>query len=74
MIKELKNVIIEILKERLAITEHELTSMLVTSENIEEVNDIKAACFSLEMEQKIGILTDSDGGHVYISVDENYYH
>jgi len=71
IIKALKKTIKEIVDERLAITEHELNGLLVTSENFEEINDIKAACYSLEQEQQIGIMTAVDGEMVLVSIQDN---
>jgi len=68
------NAIEALVKDRLAIEEHELNKEFTLTENLQEVADIKAACIRLEEEGRVGILMDKGGGMIIVDINDNAFH
>jgi hypothetical protein len=71
---ELKRAILDMVKDRLAVTEMELNKEFTFTEDLKEVADIKAACIKLEEAGLVGILTDNRGGWIVLDINNNAFH
>jgi Iap family predicted aminopeptidase len=54
----------QLIKLRLVVTETDLNREFVFSEKLQDVADVKAACFLLAERGKVTILSNTDGGMV----------
>ena len=72
MLNLMKEIMLEVTTHK-AVTESYLRSKLMTNEDLAQLADIKAAAIKLANNNKINLMTDSDGAYILTEIPKEWH-
>lgn len=72
MLNLMKEIMLEVTTHK-AVTESYLRNKLMTNEDLAQLADIKAAAIKLANNNKINLMTDSDGAYILTEIPKEWH-